>query len=170
MELMEIIAKRRSIRGFKPDPIKKEDIDYILNAGRLAPSACNFQPWHFIVISGNSVKSLKSVYSPDWFTSAPVIIGVCVDKTKSWKRSDGKSAADVDGAIAMTFMMLAATEIGLGTCWVGAFKADEAKKELNLPDHIELIALTPLGYPEGIPPAKPRKELRELIHKNKFGQ
>ena len=163
MSYSDLIARRRSIRGYRPEPVEEDQLQQVLDAGRLAPSACNIQPWYFVVVKGDEVKNLAQAYGRDWFSTAPVAIVVCVDRETCWKRADGKDYGDVDAAIAMDHMILAATELGLGTCWVGAFDAEIARKVLNVPDHIDPVLMTPLGYPAKSPDARPRKALEEIV-------
>ena len=143
----------------------------MLEAGRLAPSACNNQPTRFIVVHDeDSRRKLQSVYGREWFLRAPVIIAVCCDRNVSWRRADGKDFGDVDAAIALDHITLAAADAGLGTCWIGAFNAAEAKKALMLPSHIDPIAFTPLGYPGAATPARrSRKALAELVSWGYYG-
>jgi nitroreductase len=104
----------------------------------------------------------------DWFYSAPVIICACGESSKSWIRKDGKDYRDVDVAIAFEHLILAATAEGLGTCWIGAFDPAAAKKVLKIPEGIEPIAFTPLGYPDESPSDRGRKSINEIIHWNKW--
>jgi nitroreductase len=122
------------------------------------------------VIRDNATKLLlRPVYNRDWFVAAPVIMAICVDRQSAWVRSDGVSYGFVDAAIMADHMSLAATEVGLGSCWIGAFKTAEAKKVLKLPEHFEPVAFMPLGYSNGAPPRKKRKELDELVYWEHFG-
>lgn len=165
MEFSQLIDKRYSVRGFDQKEIEKEKILEVLDAGRRAPSACNNQPWVFIVCTTAQTKEkLRAVYDREWFVNAPVIIAVCIDRTISWKRADGKDYGDVDAAIAMDHMTLQAAEMGLGTCWIGAFDADQAKNILHLPLGIDPVAFTPLGYPELPQKKKARKSLDEIVY------
>ncbi|NLC53759.1 MAG: nitroreductase, partial [Firmicutes bacterium] len=132
---------------------------------RNAPSACNFQPWHFIVLTEEKIKSkVAETYPRDWFKKAPVVIVACGDHSVSWKRADGKDHCDVDLGIVIEHMALAAADLGLGTCWVCAFDAKRCHEILELPDNLEVIALLPLGYPdEERIPDKNRKPLEEIV-------
>lgn len=164
MSFLDIAKKRYSVRNFLDKPIEKEKILQVLEAGRIAPSACNNQPWHFIIISDDGLKKkIHEAYPRDWFFSAPVIIVACGDHNKSWKRRDSKDHCDVDIAIAVDHMTLAAADIGLGTCWVCAFDAEKCHKLLNLPNHLEVIALLPLGYPDCDKPEKTRRQLDDIV-------
>jgi nitroreductase len=175
MDIYKIISTRRSIRKYKSALVEEEKLNRILEAARIAPSAGNRQPWHFIVIKDGEVKKqLKEaeVYlSPkerDWFYTAPVIICVCGESSKSWIRKDGKDYRDVDVAISFDHLILAATAEGLGSCWIGAFDPIAAKKVLGIPEGIEPVAFTPLGYPDEAPLAKERKSIDEIIRWNKW--
>ena len=164
MEFYEVVKARRSVRKYKVMAVEKEKIDRILEAARLAPSAANIQPCQFFVVQSTDVKrQLKAAYAPDWFHNAPVIIVGCVDTRLAWRRSDGKSYADVDLAIAMEHIILAATAEGLGTCWIGAFNPEPVRQALQLPAELEPVAMTPLGHPEVMPAPKQRKPLTETV-------
>ena len=171
MEFSQLVKKRHSVRKFKNTPVEQEKILKIMDAARLAPSAVNFQPWHFIIFrETESLKKIASVYHRDWLTTAPVIILACADHSLSWKRSnDGKDFADVDIAIAVDHITLQAAELALGTCWVCNFDAQKCAEILSLPREIEPIAIIPLGYPEKEHLAeKKRKPLEEIIHWEAF--
>lgn len=165
MSFLELTKKRHSVRKFKAQPVEREKLLHVLEAARNAPSACNFQPWHFIVLTDeNSKGKVAETYPRDWFKKAPVVIVACGDHAVSWKRADGKDHCDVDLAIAIEHMALAAAELGLGTCWVCAFDAKRCHEILDLPDNLEVVALLPLGYPEDERiPDKNRKRLEEIV-------
>lgn len=148
MTFHELIAIRRSVRLYADQPVARDDLLAILEAGRLAPSACNNQPLRFVVVAdGAERESLAPAYPRDWFRSAPVILVVCGDHRQSWHRADGKDHVDIDAAIAADHMTLAAAERGLGTCWICAFDVDKVKQVLGLADGIEPIVLLPVGHP-----------------------
>ena len=166
MTLMETILARRSVRTYTSQEIEPQKLDFVLETARLAPSACNLQPWHFIIVRENENKEkLHACYSRDWFKSAPTYIIACADHSQSWKRrSDGKDHADIDLAIAIEHICLAATEQGLGTCWVCNFNVDLCKEIFNLPTHIEPVAIIPIGYQDESDSSEktPRKNLFEI--------
>lgn len=166
----ELIAQRYSVRTFSEKQVEKEKILQILDAARLAPSAVNNQPWHFIVAEEAELREkICGGYRGEWLQKAPVIIVACGDHERSWKRRDGKDHCDVDLAIVVDHLILAATALGLGTCWVCAFDAEHVAKVLELPAHLEPIALIPLGYPgEGPVPQKKRRELEEIVSWNGY--
>jgi nitroreductase len=167
MEFSDLIRKRKSIRKYDLSrTVSDELVNKLLDAARIAPSACNLQPWYFIVIRDAKVKEkLKEVYGREWFYTAPVIIAGCADTSVSWKRSfDKADYSQVDLAISFEHLILAAANEGLGTCWVGAFNPAVAKKVLGVPENINIVAMTPVGFPAEDPAAKPRKELNEIVH------
>jgi len=170
MEFDDLIRHRYSVRSFTSEKVDRNFILEILEAARMAPSAVNYQPWHFIVISDSeNLADIQEVYPRNWFKEVPVCVVVCSDHSLSWKRkSDGKDFADVDAAIAIDHLVLKATELGLGTCWVCNFDVEMTRKKLQLPDFIEPIALIPLGYTTSEAPAKSRKPLSEILHWEKF--
>jgi len=170
MSFADIIKNRYSVRDFKHTPVEEGKLSQVLEAARWAPSACNNQPCFCIVVRDNARKQvLRPAYNREWFIGAPVIIAVCVDVSSAWRRSDGVSYAFVDAAIVMDHIILAATELGLGTCWVGAFKTAEAKKALSLPDTIEPVVFTPLGYAKQPMASKTRKPLEQTVCWELFG-
>lgn len=164
MEFNELIRKRYSVRSYKPDPIRDEELMRVLEAARLAPTADNRQPFRLIVIhTKGKEEELKQIYNRDWFVQAPIVICACGLPSEGWVSRKGKSYTDVDVAIVMDHLILAATDVGLGTCWIAAFDVDAAKRILNLPDSVEPILFTPLGYPADQPTPKRRKSLEELV-------
>jgi len=164
MEFYEVINKRRSIRAYKKDPVEDSKLSRILNAARIAPTAANRQPYSLVVVKDEDTKlKLKDAYSQEWFYTAPVIVCACALPDDAWKRNDGKGYVDVDVAIAMDHLILAASAEGLGTCWIAAFKPEVVREVLNIPDNMEPLVLTPLGYPETIPEPTFRKPLEEMV-------
>lgn len=164
MDFYDVIEKRHSVRSYQNTPVEKEKLDRILRAAQTAPTAVNFQPFKVYVISTEGRKdALKRVYHRDWFSEPPYVLLVCAVKDKCWVRRDGRYYGDVDAAIVMDHIILAATVEGLGTCWIGAFDAEAAKRELGLPDGYEPVAFTPLGYEQGAGFDKKRKDISELV-------
>jgi nitroreductase len=172
MSILELIQQRRSIRAYKPDQISDEVLNRVLEAGRLAPSACNYQPWIIIVIKARENRlRLSTVYNREWFYNAPVILSICCNRNESWHRKDDKDFGDIDIAITVDHMTLAAQEAGLGTCWIGNFDPKIALELLKLPPHFEPVIFTPLGYPlrpdESVP--KIRKSLKDIVYYESYG-
>ena len=164
MEFAELIKKRYSVRAYKPDPVEEEKLRQVLEAARLAPTATNRQPFQIIVIrTAGREADLRRVYGRDWFVQAPLVICACGIPAQNWVRSDGKNYNDVDVTIAMDHLILAAANLGLGTCWIGAFDPAAAREVLGLPEGVEPVAFTPLGYPADRPRSKKRKALSELV-------
>jgi nitroreductase len=172
MTFLDLAKKRTSVRSYLDKPVSDELLESVLEAGRWAPSACNIQPWVFIVIKTKESRVLlETVYNRAWFLQAPVVIAVCCDHSISWKRADGEDFGDIDIAIALDHMTLAAVEAGLGTCWVGNFDPAKAREALALPQHIDIVAFTPLGFP-GPHTSRPktRKPLNEIVHWERYGE
>ncbi len=164
MDFQELIARRYSVRAYRTDPVEEEKLAQVLEAARLAPTAANFQPFQVIVVhTAGRQDELRRVYGARWFVQAPLVIAVCGLPGQAWTRGDGKNYCDVDVAIVMDHIVLAATDLGLGTCWVGAFDPQAAREVLRLPADVEPVVLTPLGYPADKPRAKKRKALSELV-------
>ena len=164
MDFIELINKRYSSRSYKPDPVEDGKINYVLNAARLAPTASNRQPFKIIAIHTNGKEQeLQTIYPRKWFVQAPIVICVCGLPANAWVRRDSRKYLDVDIAIVTDYMILAATDIGLGTCFIAEFDATNARKVLALPDDVEPILFTPLGYPDNLPGVKERKSLEELV-------
>jgi len=165
MDFFELIQKRYSVRAYRPDPVEDDVLQQILEAARLAPTAANRQPLRVIVVkTAGREAELKRIYGRDWFTDAPLALCVCGIPGDAWTRGqDGKCYVDVDAAIVMDHIILAAAALGLGTCWIGAFNPGAAREVLGLPDGVEPIVFTPLGYPADAPKPKRRKEIDELV-------
>jgi nitroreductase len=164
MSFLELARLRRSVRAYAPDAVSEAALLQVLEAGRLAPSACNNQPLSFYVLRGTEeVDRLRPAYRRGWPFTAPVLIVVCADHEQAWRRGDGKTYAAVDAAIALDHMILAAAELGLGTCWIAAFDEAAVRSALALPPHVEPIVMTPLGHPAEHPEPRARKSLDELV-------
>ncbi len=165
MDFYDVVRKRLSIRTYKPDPVPEDVLNRILEAGRLAPSAKNYQPWKFIVVKDPVVRQalVPACKGQGSVGQAPVVICGCAIEDQVWKGMGGYwSAEAVDITIALEHMILAAAAEGLGTCWVGAFLEAEVKKVLAIPNGVKPIALTPLGYPATEAKPRSRKPLSEI--------
>lgn len=165
MHFSELVKNRYSVRAYKPTPVEDSKLEQVLNAARLAPTAANRQPFQVIVIrTAGREAELRRIYRRGWFTQAPLVLCVCGLPAQGWVRgSDGKNYTDVDAAIVMDHLILAATELGLGTCWIAAFDPAAAREVLGLPDGVEPIVFTPLGYPADEPGPKERKPTSDLV-------
>lgn len=163
---METIRSRRSIRKYKTESVSEKDIEHVLEAARLAPSWTNRQCWRYIIVTDENLR--KRITTRDWAAQAPVIIVGCADPTKAGDK-DGKPYYMLDMGISMEHLVLAATEKGLGTCWIGGqFDEKTVKDALAIPENIRVVALTPLGYPDESPAPKGRKTLEEMTSRNRW--
>ncbi len=171
MDVLEAISERRSIRSYKSTVIEEEKLKKVLEAGRLAPSASNRQEWRFIVVrdAEKRRKLVGMTYGQRWVGEAPLIIVACATEAKS-VMTCGQSTHTVDLSIACTMMMLEAWEQGLGTCWLGTFNEPEVKKLLDIPGHMKIVTVLPLGYPNEAPPARPRKALEQIVSFDRYRQ
>jgi len=164
VDVFEAISSRYSVRGYKPDPVSDELLGKVLGAARQAPTAANRQPFRVIVVhTKGREEELARVYGRPWLLQAPLVLAVVAVPGEAWRRSDDKPYDEVDATIAMDHMVLAATALGLGTCWIAAFDPDPAREVLGLPDDVELVAITPLGYPDKTRAATDRKPLEDLV-------
>lgn len=155
---LELVGNRYSCRDYQSRSVEQEKLDYILECVRLAPSAVNKQPWRFrIVKSEEGCEKVRQCYSRDWINTAPMYIIASVLHDEEWVRRDGKHHGDIDVAIAVEHLCLAATEQGLATCWVCNFNAALCKELFALPESEEPTVIIPLGYAND--------ELREKIRK-----
>jgi nitroreductase len=169
MEFNELIRTRISVRYYDPDiPVPNETLERILEAGRLAPSAVNYQPWKFVVVSSPAMLGkVRACYDRDWFKEAPHVLIVVGFKDQAWKRSfDGLNSLETDMAIAMTHLILAAENEGVSTCWIEHYNPAILREVLNLHENQVVYGITPLGYPK---PGyvknlkKNRKPLNEIV-------
>ena len=166
MSFQELVKNRRSVRGYKPDAVKQEDLELILEAARLAPTTANKQAFKIVVLETKGhEEALARIYHRPWFVEGPYVLGVLAETDKAWVRKDGKNHANIDGAIVMDHIVLQAAELGLGTCWICNFDDEATRQLLNLPPEIDPVAFTPLGYPADEASAKKRKSLEDLLWK-----
>ena len=171
MNTFEAIKTRRSIRKYKSQLVEEEKLNQVLNAIQLAPSACNIQPYKFIVIKDEKTRHALVPVCRDqkFIAGAPVIIVGCAYPEMAYQKMGGSgNSHEVDIAIAFDHLTLAARELGLGTCWIGAFSEEGVKKVLNIPSQVRAVVLTPLGYPDEDPKLRRRKSLKQLISYDKF--
>lgn len=169
MEFVELAKQRYSLRQFSPRKVEKEKVDLILQAGRLAPTACNNQPQRILVLeSEEALEKLKKCTR--YHFNAPLVLLVCYDSKESWKRGyDGKEFGDIDASIVGTHLMMEAADLGLGTTWVGSFDPAAIVKAFSLPENIVPVALFPTGYPaEGAGPNAQRHSDRKPIGQTVF--
>ena len=166
MDIYELIKLRKSVRSYLPKAIEDDKLNRILDAGRLAPSASNSQEWRFIIVKNEESRRLlaASTNKHDFIAEAPAIIVCCAETDQRIMRC-GISAFTVDVSIVIDHITLAATEEGLGTCWIGGFDAEQVKQVLGIPEGIVVVELLPIGYPRD--PSlmqKNRLPLESLVH------
>ncbi|MBS7635066.1 nitroreductase family protein [Candidatus Bathyarchaeota archaeon] len=173
MDFYEVVRTRRSVRSYKPDPIPEEALMRILDSARIAPSGSNRQPWKFIIVKDEALKRrlAAACQNQKFIAEAPVVIVAC-GYNIHWNRGGymGDLSMLVDVSIAFTHLILAARAEGLGTCWIGAFDNEEVKKILGVPENVNVVAITPLGYPkdEGFSEPGSRKALSEIVSIDRF--
>ena len=165
MEYSELITKRYSVRAYRPDQVEDEKLQNVLEAARLAPTAANRQPIQLVVMhTAGREEEIGKIYHRPWFVQAPLVIAVCAFSSQAWVReSDRFNARLIDAAIVADHLILAATNLGLGTCWIANFNMEAACNVLRLPDEVEPIIFTPLGYPADLPGPKIRKPLTDFV-------
>ncbi len=148
MDFLKLVKLRRSVRSYLQEDVPQEDVDKVLEAARLAPSAKNIQPWKFIVVKNREkIEALaKACKNQSFVAEAPIVIVACGLPTNAHV-GKYQTSQPVDVAIAFDHLTLAAAELGLGTCWLGAFYDEEVKEVVGIPDDINIVAVTPLGYP-----------------------
>jgi nitroreductase len=162
LEFKEVLEKRRSIRKYKDIPVPREKILEILEAARIAPSAGHRQPWHFIVVENKDI--IEKLAKQEWAASAPVMIVGLADQAAS----PGWCINDL--GVAFEHIVLAATNLGLGTCWMGQSNREELVKSLlDIPDNFKVVALTTIGVSDETPAAKDRKSLDSIVSWEKYG-
>ena len=165
MKLLDIINSRFSYRGYLDKEVEQEKLNYILQCARLAPSAKNLQPWKIYIVKSKEMKEkVCSAYARDWLKEAPVIAVFVGKKGANWVRGDGEDYLMCDVTIITDYFVLAAAEVGLGTCYIAAFDREKLIEALNLPEDEEPFLMTPLGYPK--PESKRernRKPLSEIV-------
>jgi len=173
MDVFEAIEKRRSIRNYESTPVPKEKLEKILEAARLAPSASNLQPWHFIVVTdAEKREALSGGMFAKFLKQSPVVIAACGDEETAPKWYA------IDVAIAVENMVLAATGEGLGTCWIGSFDENQVRDILKIPKNLRVIVLLAVGYPSDKESPTPkvlrvvrkRKPLEEIVGLEEYGE
>ena len=165
MEFTQVITQRYSVRAYRPDPVEDEKLQEVLEAARLAPSAANRRPIQIIVLrTAGRAAEIGQIYRRPWLVQAPLVLAVCAIASQAWMREDDRfNARVIDAAIAADHLILAATNLGLGTCWIGAFEEGAVREVLGIPANWRVVCLMPLGTPAEQPEARPRKTLDELV-------
>ena len=150
MDVLEAIKTRRSVRAYSSRPIPADVLDRCRLALRYAPSACNLQPWRFILVTDGQLRQTlaQAAFDQLWMAEAPVIVVGCGFPEQAFKNMGGYgNSADVDVTISLDHLTLVAVAEGLGTCWIGAFDEGKVKRLLEIPEDVKVVAITPLGYP-----------------------
>jgi nitroreductase len=180
MDFFDVLRARRSVRHYKPDPVDPALVDRVLEAAVLAPSAGNRQPWEFVVIESDAnlrIAVVSTTYAgnswstgghQEWLSEAPVLVVVCADVQRSagrygWQHSHDLIIEDISAAVEN--MLLAAVDLGLGSCWIGGFDPVALHKCLDLPELVAPLAILPLGYPDGETGAPSKRPLAELVRR-----
>jgi nitroreductase len=164
VDFVELARSRYSVRDYKARAVEDEKLEKVLEAVRLAPTAANRQPFKFIVIhTEGREEELRRIYNRDWFVAAPIVICGCGVLAEAYVGREGRNAAVVDVTIAMDHLILAATSLGLGTCWIGAFDPQATREVLDLPDGVEPLIFATLGYAADTPKPKERKALVDIV-------
>jgi len=169
LDVVEAIRKRRSIRAFTSEGVSEEEIEKLIDAARHAPSAGNIQPWEFIVIRDFDTKRKLSIAALDqkFIEEVPVVIVVCANGMRSSQRYGSRGSTLFclqDTAAAIQNMLLTAYALGLGTCWVGAFREEDVRKILDIPWGVRPIAIIPIGHPAEKPEIRYKRALSEIVH------
>jgi nitroreductase len=181
MKLDQILNTRRSVRSFDSKPVNKKDITSIIEAARLSPSACNSQTWRFIFVTRREIirkichEAMRPIIPNKWLEQAPLVIVGCsqldVIANRIGARVTGIEYYQIDLGIAMEHMVLKATELGLGTCWIGWFDEACVKTILGIPPKIKISALLAVGYPKEAPgKERKRKPSEKIAFSEKWGQ
>ena len=167
MNFLQLTQQRQSVRKYSEAPVAKADIDYIMECVRMAPSACNRQPWQFVIVESDEAKQkIRQCYDRSWFATAPLYIVCLKNIEENWVRlEDNHAHGDIDLAIAIEHLCLAAAERNLGTCWVCNFNVDLTRK-LFATGTMEPVAIIPIGHiaPDCPIVDKKRKPFEEITH------
>jgi nitroreductase len=172
-DLLEAIKGRRSIRAFKRKEVSGEYVERLIDAARWAPSAGNIQPWEYIVIRRPETKKAlaEAALDQSFIEEAPVVIVVCANEVSSFQGYGirGKALYCIqDTAAATQNIHLVAYSFDLGTCWVGAFEEDEARRILKIPEGVRPVAIIPVGYADEGPTPPARRPLDQIFHSELF--
>jgi nitroreductase len=173
MEFFEVIKNRKSIRSFKRQALPQEVINQLIDAAKAAPSAGNAQPWAFVLATQQKTKQVlaQAAFNQKWLEEAAAVFVVCADMKRA-EESYGERGRTLyciqDTAAAVENILLAATALGLGGCWMGAFHEDEVRSIINAPSEMRPVALVPVGYPNESPRARSRRPAGEVVHQETF--
>ena len=164
MDVITAISQRHSVRAYKAKDVEEDKLKKVLEAAKRSPSASNRQDWKFIVVKNRETKKrlAEAAFGQSFIGEAPVVMVACGTEPRA-VMSCGQPAHTVNVSIACAYMILEAYELGLGTCWIGAFNEGEVKRILNIPNHVRVVAMTPVGYPAEPPSKKSRKTLDQIV-------
>ena len=164
MRFLDLTKLRYSCRSYQERAVEKEKIEYVMECVRMSPSAVNRQPWRFRVVESDADRQrLCQCYNREWFATAPTYIMASVLHDEEWIRSDGKHHGNIDVAIAVEHLCLAAAEQGLGTCWVCNFDVELCSRLFDIPANEEVAVLIPIGYAADEPKEKVRKNIDAIV-------
>jgi len=168
MALLDVVRKRYSCRSYQERKIEREKLDTIFEAARLAPSAKNMQDWRFVVVTDGEVKRrvAGTTNRPAVFEKAGAIIAAC--SNSDYVMRCGQAIGPIDVAIALEHICLQATELGLGTCWIGSFDPAQAAQILSIPDGVTIIELMAIGYPADTKPEPKREPIENIVCYDKW--
>jgi nitroreductase len=174
MDVLEAIKGRRSISAFKNKNVPQEIVEKLIGAARWAPSAGNIQPWEFIIVRKPEIKRrlAQAALGAMLIEEAPIVIVVCANENRSFEGYGmrGKTLYCIqDTAAAIQNIHLVAYFLGLGTCWIGAFREEEAKEILKIPQGIRPVAIIPVGYPAEAPSPPSRRPINQIVYYETFG-
>ena len=170
MSVYETLKNRGSIRRYEARPIPEKELETIVDSARLAQSAANRQPWHFVVVTNEETKhGLVSIAGHQRFVGDAAAIIVCIGDPDAAARVGPFSGFLIDTSIAIENMALTAWELGIGSCWIGDYHKSETKQLLGIPDQLRVVSLLTLGYPDEEPRPKSRKALGEIHHRERYG-
>ena len=168
MDVFDAIKSRRSIRSYLAKPIEEEKLAQLLEAARLAPGARVEQDFKMVIVTDDNLKNelVPACEGQSFLAEAPVVLVMC--STNERTMLCGQPVRIIDCSITLSFMLLEAEELGLGMCWLGAFKADAVQQILEIPNEYKAVAVVPIGYPAKIGSPKPRKSIDKLLCYNKW--
>jgi len=173
LDVFEAIKERKSVRAFTDEKVSEKDVERLIDAARLAPSAGNIQPWEFVIVKDPTTKRKLSdaALNQTFIEEAPVVIVVCADLIRPSVRYGSRGVhlySLQDTAAATENILLAAQELGLATCWVGAFRENEVTNVVNAPMNLRPVAIIPVGHPAERPVSPPKRSVNEIVHYETF--
>lgn len=173
MEFFEVIKNRRSIRAYRRGELSPVQLNLLIDAARLAPSAGNAQPWAFVIAQKEQTKQAlaEAAFGQRWLQDAAVVFVICMDEKRAENAYGMRGRtlyAIQDTSAAVENVLLAACSLGLGGCWVGAFQEEAVRKVINAPANMRPVALIPIGYPAESPPARSRRPASGVVFEEAF--